>query len=334
MKTGLCGIGLFISCLMLSGETSIERKIQYLNHIEANIDSLTLIRDRLLNESSILAKQIQQQKMGEQRSYSEHKKLERQLQEAQLLNRHISQYEQDINRMHQQMQDSLRALDQAFDNRLEKLMRSAQNKPDEKSREAVLQEFETTLAQKSRWSQRIENPAIIQPASLQLDVTPWDNTSSLLLKKDALLDQEEFIRQEISVVDQKIKSLKNEENMRRKMAEMTGDLSLFSENEETMDRLVLSGHTEARNEVPPYNGMEALDSNTKFFYDKQNNDPAAWSYFDQQGFDAESSNKYLSTADRIDILSRYRENLISRADSLKQRAQWFEEQAENRTDRR
>jgi hypothetical protein len=334
MKTGLCGIGLLISCLILSGQTFIDRKIQYLNHTEAKIDSLMLIRDRLLNESSVLAKQIRQQKMGEQRSYSEHKKLERQLQDAQLLNRHISQYEQELNRLHQQMQDTLRALDAAFDDRLENLMRSAQNNTDEKSRGAVLQEFEATLVQKSGWSQRIDNPAMTQTTPVQLDVTPWDNASSLLLKKDALLDQEEFIRQEISVVDQKIKSLVNEVNMRRKMAEMTGDLSLFSENEETMDRLVLSGHTDARNIAPVYDGLEANDSNTKYFYDKQNDDLATWSYFDQRGFDAESSNKYLSTADRIDILSRYRENLISRADSLKQRARWFEEQAEDHTDRK
>ena len=334
MKTGLHGIGLLLSCLMLSAQTSVERKIQYLNHVEAEIDSLTLIRDGLLNESSILAKQIQQQKMGEQRSFSEHKKLERKLQDAQRLNRQLSQYEQNINHLHQQMQDTLQALDRAYGVRLEQLMRIAQNKPDESARQEVLQEFEATLAQKSRWSQRIENPSMMQSARIQLDVMPWDNPSSLLLKKDALLDQEGFIRQEISVVDKKIQSLENEENMRRKMEEMAGDLSLFSENEETMDRLVLGGHTDARNNNPIYNGMEEIDSNAKYFFEKQNDDMASWSYFDQQGFDAESGEKYLSISDRINILSRYREHLVLRADSLKQRAQWFEKQAENRPDHR
>jgi len=311
----------------LLGQTELEKQEQFLHEMENEIDSLRVVRDHQINKNAILASQIQQIQTGEERSYKDHRRLEKQLREAQSLNMQIKQTEMQILNLNHLYQDSLKALINAYERRLNQLMILAKKTRSEANREQYLRASQDILAKKTYWSQYITAPSPPQFSSFPINRAPWDNTASLQLKRDALLDQEQAVHQEIENLNTKIKHLQEEENLRNKMAELTGDLNLFSETEETMDRVAYDGHIQDDPPTQEYTGWESVDSNSKIFFNERNEKPPLYPFLQQDPISKTDHDVTLSISDRIQLLKQYRKKLVVRSDSLKQKARWFENQA-------
>lgn len=312
----------------LLGQTKLEKKEQFLFNIEKQMDSLQVLRDHQVNQNTILASQIQQMQTGMQRSYREHRKLEKQLREAQSLNLRIKQTEMQIKKLNLLYQDSLKALINAYEDRLNELIILTENARSNQEREQYLRKSQTILMKKTRWAQRHTASSAPLLSEIPIHIQPWDNPASLELKRNALLDQEEAIRREMKTLDNKIDRLQEENNLRKKMAELNHDLNLFSENEETMDRLAFGGHTGNEQSLYDTKTWETVDTNTKPFFNEREDD-TQFTPFLQKDFAADTDHGIaLDIEDRILILKQYREKLAARSDSLKLRARWFEKQTE------
>lgn len=313
------------SDLLLPAITPVERQEIFMIQLESKLDSLRILRDQRVNQSAVLATQIQQNKSRELQSYSEHRRLEKQLQEAQSVDQQIKITEQKIFHLNKIYQDSLRSLIRYLQSAMDANMALAEKTNSEQERNKYLQEANQILIQKSRWENRLSP---IQPSGItdiQINLNPWDNVASMHLKRDALLDQEELINLEIKRLNTKIIDLQKESNLRKKMAEMSSDINLFSENEETMDRVA---------------GNEFAAEQGKAYFDETRNGPenaiaitnqrdgTVLSYpYTMQQVVRDYQNNTLNLEDRIKLLTSYKEQLISRADSLEKRAQWFDRQA-------
>lgn len=313
--------------LHLLSQPAFEQQEQFLLDVEAKIDSLQLLLDQRINENRILSGQIQQNNSGEQRTYNEHRKLEKQLRKAQSLNLEIKNLETGISRLHNLYQDSLQALITAYQNILDRRMIQAQNAGSDEERDRYLLDSQNILSKKARWNHRLSTRLSSRISDLSLKVTPWDNPASLRLKRDALLDQEETIRHEVQDIENKIIRLQKEDKMRKKMIEMAGDMALFSESEETMDRVTFSGHTSERSQNGLYNGLPAPESNAKSFFDDQNDQLQLHPFLHQDPLTTVNSENPLNLEERIKIFMQYRDHLTARADSIQQKARWFDDQA-------
>lgn len=324
-------IGQIIICVLfftgthLPANPLIEQQIHFLTLTENNLDSLRILRDQRINQSAVLAAQIQQNKAREQQSYTDHRKLEKQLLKAQNLDQQIKTTEQDIIRLNRIYQDTLQNLITNLQAALDQQVAMAEKAKSESERDQYLHHIPHILAQKKLWENRVTPVQTSGMSDIQINLAPWDNTSSLHMKRDALLDQKELINREVQSIDTKITDLKKENNLRKKMAEMSGDLNLFAENEETMDRGVINGMSETKDNGY-FDGMVNGPENAVGMTNQRDGTVLSYPYTIQE-IVRDYQNNAINLEDRIKILSTYKEHLVSRADSLEKRAQWFDRQA-------
>ncbi|MBN1782893.1 hypothetical protein JW948_17290 [bacterium] len=320
--------------LPLIAGSAIERQQQVLETLDVRMDSLKIVREQGIQENKLLAEHIRQSGSGH-KSYSEHKKLEKQFQKAQLLNRQIQTAENEINRLNRQYQDTLQALIGNYEEKISESMTRSRKAPDESSQRKHLEDAGRMMAEKDAWSMRLAQAPSSDIQAMELTVLPWDGFESLNMKRDALLDQEDALRREVAVLDDKIRRIRQEHDLRKKMSDMTNELNLFDENEEIMDRVVLRGHTsEANNvfDIPPRTGVEAnVDEKAHFDQLDGTGSSTLYPYADQDWYSAaKTENSMFDNESQINILQEYKNKLTARADSLGKRAQWFDDQARSR----
>jgi hypothetical protein len=304
--------------------------------LEARLDTLRILRSGWENEGKMLAQRIALANRAEDRSITEHRELEKLMQQSQKLDQNIRGAEQAIAKIATTRDNAISKLVKDLQTAMDQLMASAENASGTANRDQLLIQLNQVMAEKNRWEARISRQTHSPDPTFYVDINPWDNPDDIRMKRDVLLDQEEAVRHEIKGLDKQIKSMRDEENMRRKMADLSGELNLFNESEEIMDRnIAYRGHQDndaVFDDDATYESIVTApasrnpESNSKDFsgwYD-ENTSPAFTPL--QSGWEGATpeDNPSLSLEDRIAIMKKYRTHLSQRADSLNQRAQDFE----------
>ncbi len=164
---------------------------------------------------------------------------------------------------------------------------------------------------------------------LSLHIQDEDHAADLQIKGDMLLDREDRFRAEVALIDQRIRSLKIEADVRRKVRDMSSELEFFNEDEELLTRTV-----PVYSEDYPYNNIGYWDGSTEFREKITAPEDASYSLSEPIESNEKFEFEYLRTPEMIeqaiDKLMRYKFRLNAIADSLNQTAEQFYQEAKER----
>ena len=321
-----CGaVGWFLGALVLwmhSGILSAQgvdfatQKTKVLG-LERKLDSLRVSRARLVDQADVLAHKIELLRARGLLSPHEHRKLERKLQESQLLEGRVRTVEVEIAEADSVWYEAVTALVEAYRSGIQDIVRVMEETEDAQEKERLVLRFRGLLEEKQEWEERLPPDAFSSQPVFEVGIEPWDGPREIRMKGDILLDQEETLRQEILLVENRIRSLQEEERVRRKVKELTDEMEIFDEGEELVGR-----EAESVEQKRTFRGTFV---------------PMAESDVDVKGqslrrdmrleMTRPTSQTLLTIPELIEALEMYREQLMVRADSLKEKAAWFYEKA-------
>jgi len=294
---------------------------------EQELDSLRVQHARWMNQAEIVARHIELYRSKETLNAREHRNLEKQLQESQRLESAVLSLEARMTEVMRDYHDVIKTLIPHYRTRIDSLLVRAEGETSTE-KQALLAQAQALLAKKQAWDAQLLMPLRFTRTDYKIDAHPWDTKRQLKMKGDLLLDQEDALRQEIDVIEERIQSLQKEKKIRTKMAELAEDLDLFNEREELLGREAEGIETGANDLI-----FGEIDTEERSSYEFSDI-PDAWGF--------ESSERTLNRPqdlvwtprspvliqESIDRLTRFRNRMTTQADSLRQRAEWFHEQAQ------
>jgi hypothetical protein len=296
---------------------------------EQELDSLRVQHARWMNQAEIIARHIELYRSKGNLNARDHRNLEKQLQESQRLESAVLALEARINEVINDYRDVIRTLIPLYRARIDSLLDLAKGETSTE-KQALLAQAQELLTKKQAWDAQLLMPIRFTHTDYKIVAHPWDTQRQLMMKGDLLLDQEDALRREIDVVDERIQSLQKEKKIRTKMAELTEDLDLFNEREELLGREAEGIETGANDLIF---GERDTDEGRSY---EISGIPESWGF--------ESSERTLNRPvdlvwtprspvliqESIDRLRRFRSRITTQADSLRQRAEWFHEEAQKR----
>ncbi|MBN1894696.1 hypothetical protein JW906_09380, partial [bacterium] len=186
-----------------------------------------------------------------------HRTLQKLLRDSQSLEARLGQVTARLDSLEQvrdrTVQDMLREIDAELAEQLSML--NAGGKED--SGGDVIPRFQELLQWKRELAARQGPVAAASRMGLKLRIRPEDTARELRWKGDILLDREERFRKEVAMIDERIRSLRIESDVRRKVADMTRELDLFDEREELLNHVGIYASANETNNSRYWDGTGA-----------------------------------------------------------------------------
>jgi hypothetical protein len=295
---------------------------------QMRLDSMESVRAKLLIQAESLAKRMDEIRGKEPLSAGEHRLLEKQMQQSQLLEngmREINDQEKNLWSGHRPI---LEKLIQSYQAEIEDLvlLMEKENRADEK--ETLLSRFNDSLRKKEMWETKLLEPEGESGSPVDVAIKPWDTPRNLMMKGSLLMDQGDVLRKEIRGIDNRLRSLKKEERVRKKAEELAVGMRMFDEREELLGRAAPIDQTGTFN----VRGNDPLKNN----FGNQNYAMGPSSYGAEESTDRLLADNlsptfYRSLSDLQDFIEQLqieKKRLQIRADSLQSKAQRFYRAAE------
>ncbi len=313
-------------CLLFCLPLSAQKKAELdslegsANFFKAKVDSTRSIRLILMNEADIIARKIDLEQSQRTRSQSGHHQLEKQLQKSQELETRVKAAEDSIQAVSSRYFSAVRVLIQGYQDEINSLMAMAES--DDGNREEKLSRVQALLEKKGSWEEQLSPEPGMTQTVFEVDAYPWDSPADLQMKGDLMLDQEDALRGEITKIDSRLHSLRDEERVRRKMTELAQEMDLFDEKEELMGKslqMEASAYSSQTDGSNMSTESRAIDSRRTRLMDL-----AGSPLGDVLSSDYSSGSRNLPELQNgIKQLTWIRSVLLNRADSLHTRADWF-----------
>lgn len=298
---------------------------QQIQSVDSTLDSLRIEHSRLMGEAAIVANRIELYSSKSQLNSREHRNLERQLQISQQIESEVQRVERSAIQLIQLRKGSVQVLVESLQAEIDSFLAAMESDPSI-DRQRTLTRISQLFAEKQNWESQLRQD--VQNIGTGPDITanPFDSAERLRMKRDLLLDREELIRREIELVEERIRSLREERDIRIKVAELTEDLDLFNEREELFARQVgniqsnnnLAYWDAAVNEEASFRGGTSTDTRRPDYLSESLSRNA------NPDVDGRSPTMIQDTIDRLNV---FQLRLTTMADSLNQRALWFQNEA-------
>ncbi|MBN2200802.1 hypothetical protein JW777_02495 [bacterium] len=310
-----------------SGTDDLESLEKLSLSIEKSLDSLHSVRSRIQKDGEAVAAQMDLLRSKEVLSPKEHRQMEKWLQTSQRLDGEMNRLRKDLEDCRKRRDETVGRLIGAIQAALADIREDAEN-ADSRRRGELAAAMQDLLNRKTAWESRLSaGPAPIRQSDPVL-LQPWNSPEDIRLKANLLQDESESTRDEMIRINGRIRSLREERDVRRNVAELSRELALFNEQDELLGRRMEYGGPAGDKETyddrgnpigtnfgPPPAEETGLEL------------PSGWV---AEGAGAESDPSDLDT--RIDRLEKYRRRLAARADSLAARARWFLKKAAEAAD--
>lgn len=300
--------------------------------IEQELDSLWTNHARLLNWAEIIAHRIELYRAKSHLNAREHRNLEKQLQESQQLENQVHAIESEIKSVNGDRYGILKTLAQLYQTEIDRLLQLTEDDQAPKKQESI-----TKINQLLIKKQACEAQLVVQipftDSGLDIEAQPWDTPRQLQMKGNFLLDREDALRGEIGLVEERIRSLRDEKKIRAKVAELTHDLDLFDEREEILGR---QSNTDAyaTNLLSYWNETSTRATDAQKGWGSENWNPDITQPSLSQNVDLSNEGTFPRSPayiqDTIERLESYLNRMVARADSLNAKALWFHREAEEK----
>ena len=288
--------------------------------METRIDSLRMHGERLQGEAELLAERIHLYRGKKDLNAREHGNLEKLLRRAQALSAAVSESERGIDA-------ALGAYGTFLDSALGALETEMTRMLSGETDPASVDHVREILDRKAVLESRRKPLALSAESGRRIALSPTEPARSLRLKGDILLDREHLYREEIRLIDRRIRSLGIEANVRRKVRRMASELDLFSEGDELIARSGgLRESSQPSNELDYWDGRENLWGSGSRGSNASLNDPPLG---DESAVRPESRTPEMIDA-AVATLTQHRNRLESLADSLRARSRLFYDEADRR----
>ena len=293
--------------------------------LEKSLDSLQTERSRLLKEGASVAAQLAVLRAKELLSPGEHRQTEKLLQQSQSLGARMEKLNLEIDGTKRRFESSIEQTVEACRTELSGLGSGIET-ADTARKSVLLARMRFLLDRKTAWESRLSSPNSTVAQTPNLELQPWNSPAEIRLKGDILQDEARSVRSEIANLEKRIRSLREEKEVRRNVAEISKELSLFNEDDELLGRpLAAASPGDAKNAGYFNNDWEARNTGEaagpgaeEIFLPSQRPD-----HVSARGSNASGLN------DQILVLEEYRRLLAARADSLEQKASWFYRKAQS-----
>jgi hypothetical protein len=287
--------------------------------IGRQLDSLEAVHSHLRVQADVLARQVDVFRVKEILSAGEHRQLEKHLRQSQVLENQMQDVESRESALWKEYRPALENLMRSYQKWVESLVERMERETDLRAKEALLQNFNDTLKRKRNCEALLYENFSAASGGRNIAAKPWDTPRDLEIKGALLLDWEDALRKEISVIDGHLRSLQKEEQVRRKAEELTLGMRMFNPSEELMGREIpvagpdlndykstdlLNRGPEGAIQAPAREGLSAEESDNR-------TDPVKGSW------------RSLSDLhDQIGQLRQLKNRLALRADTLQHRARY------------
>ena len=305
---------------------------------ESVLDSLKNSEARYMNDAEVLASRIRLFRKDEDLNAREHRTLQKLLRDSQNLEARLGRVTAALDSLEQvrdrTIQDMLREIDAELADQLSVL--NAGGKGDSGS--DVIPRFQELLQWKRELAARQEPVAPASRMGLKLEIRPEDTAQELRWKGDILLDREERFRNEVEMIDERIRSLRIESDVRRKVADMTRELDLFDEREELLNHVGIYASSSEANNSRYWDGTQADNSfldaegmtDSKTAIGGENTLPMAISENPAEPGRERFPRSPENIEASIGRLAAHQKTLKAHADSLKTESRRFYDEAEKR----
>jgi hypothetical protein len=293
--------------------------------LEKSLDSLQTERSRLVKEGASVAAQLAVLAAKELHSPGEHRQAERLLQQSQSLGERMDAVNRIISDSKNRYESSVGRTVAACRAALSDLGAELET-ADTARKSVLLAKMQFLLDKKTAWESRLSSPNSAVAQAPNLELRPWNSPTEIRMKGDVLSDEAKMMRGEIANLEKRLKSLREEREVRKNVAELSKELALFNENDELLGRqTTAAAATDAKNADFAGNSWEVRNTGEaagpgarEVFLPNQHTSPAT-----AAGSNASGLNEQIS------ILEEYMKLLAVRADSLEQKAAWFYKKAQS-----
>jgi chromosome segregation ATPase len=326
VKSGLTAIAIYIALFMPAAglrADALDDLEKLSRSLEKSLDSLQTVRSSLVKEGASVAAQLAVLAAEELQSPGEHRQAEKLLQQSQSLGERMDAVNRMIsdskNRYESSVERTVAACRAALSDLGAELETAGTGR-----KSVLLTKMQFLLDKKTAWESRLSSPNSAVAQAPNLELQPWNSPAEIRMKGDVLTDEAGMMRAEIANLEKRLKSLREEREVRKNVAEVSKELALFNENDELLGRqMTASAATDAKNAGITGNSYEVRNTGEsagpgarEVFLPNQRTSPAA-----AAGSNAADLN------DQISILEEYMKLLTVRADSLEQKAAWFYKKA-------
>jgi hypothetical protein len=314
-----------LTVVCLYGAENIESLEKLSLSIEKSLDSLQTVKSRIQKNGEEVAAQLDLLRSGEVLSPKEHRQMEKLLQTSQRLDGEMDALRKAESECRRRRDAAVGRLVQALQSELAGI-RDQIEKTDGGRKPVLLAAMQELLNRKTAWESRLATGPAAVPQTDPIRLQPWNSREEIRLKGNLLQDEAESAREEILRLEQRIRSLREERDVRRNVAELSRELALFNEQDELVGRRMEPGAA-AEGSKSGDAGYE-IDANAG--RSGENPGPELPSGWVAESAGTESDPAGLDG--RIDRLEKYRRRLAVRADSLEARAHWFLKKAAEAAD--
>jgi hypothetical protein len=334
MKSSMLTFVSWIMVLMLikSGmsfcqKTELESSEKNVLLLESRLDSLNIYLSALMNQAKLLARKIDLDRESSFQSARKHRELEKKLQESQILEDQVRESKSRIKEIETEFQESVKTVVEIYQKEINRIIQITENQ-DSLENHDFISRIQLMLKRKHELEMKITSYNQYAYSTFAVDPRPWDTPEELETKGDLYFDREEIFRNELKNVEDRIRSLREEQRIRNKVAELAGEIELFNEREEVLG---IDIHIESPGRT--LGGEEKFyNDDTDYAAENLILDMGSTSLLDQaKGENIESApNSIYGIEGQIKHLEKYRNKIRMRADSLHDRAEYFYDLAEKK----
>lgn len=309
-----------------AAETDTERLEADLRVKTSELQQMTVKYQKLTRQVTALAPKISELKSKGELNFFQRRKLEDYLKSSQKIAGQIEKVNRQILRLRQELQVIREHLIQNYDRKITQLLAESEKNALSKTQKRKLLQQLSQLKQQRNALQANIDWEISEPGKMShIEIEEYDTPRKIQAKADWLKDLENRLRLNVTKIDRVVQNLREEIELRDKMQDFEQELSLFSHRDEAR--------------MP---SIPSVEKQTEVFGEDQGGPPELTTKGTETTGDAamlplfpdflhENDFMNLSTADIrsvIDSLSHHKIEILTRADSLNQKATIFYQKAE------
>jgi prefoldin subunit 5 len=319
----IIGMALFLPAAGLRAD-AVEDLEKLSRSLEKSLDSLQTEKGRLSKEGASIAAQVAVLSAKELRSPGEHRQAEKLLQQSQALGERMENVNRMIADSRNRYESSIERTVAACRSALSDLGAELET-ADTGRKSVLLAKMQFLLDKKTAWESKLSSPNSAAVQAPNFELQPWNSRTEIRMKGDVLSDEAGKMRGEIAGLEKRIRSLREEREVRKNVAELSKELALFNENDELLGRRLTASATDAKNAGITDNSYEVRNTGDAA-------GPGAREVFlpnQRTSQTAAAGSNAAGLNEQISILEEYMKLLTARADSLEQKAAWFYKKAQS-----
>jgi len=325
---------LFIFCCIMTMQiqgaelTDLEGQIEKL---AGEIDSVKAEGFEILREAGIVAQKIHIIQSRSELSRQQHQGLEKQLQQAQSLERKLYSIEMKIDTLYHMYLINGQDLLELYRKETDRLLDQMEHTEDPDRKSNLLHQFQTLMGKRNRLDDILHPLRLNSYRPLTVESQPWDTSDDMKLKGDMLMDRSEVLQNEASQIERKIASLAQEYTARKKAEEISEELDFYDWGEVSITADAQSNYEDSRNVLGDgeWDAETFAPQETESGYQAEPWNPIRddLSFLDVESGPSGALNSK-SIEEIIQQLKRRAGILRIQSDSLQSRAHWFYKRAE------